>query len=286
MIDNYSIADQFSLLSKLMDIHGENSFKSKSYSIAAFNIEKLPVQLNSLAPEQIFSQKGMGESTGKKVLEILQTGKLDVLEKIIAATPPGIIEMMNIKGIGPKKINTIWKEMQLESLGELLYACEENRLLLYKGFGAKTQQNVMEAIKFYNSNRDNFLYAEVESYGIQVDNFLREAYPGELISVSGEFRRQFEIIRQIDWVTTIAEEKLTELMAEHQLKKISSAPPFHLYKGEHHVALAFLVCQKEDFYQHLFESSCSDEFLQAWKNRFPITIETNEEAYFSTGKHP
>ncbi|HLO80575.1 MAG TPA: helix-hairpin-helix domain-containing protein, partial [Chitinophagaceae bacterium] len=146
MVDNYFIADQFSLLSKLMDIHGENSFKSKSYSIAAFNIEKLPVQLNTLSPEQIFSQKGMGESTGKKVLEIIQNGKLDVLEKLIAQTPPGVIEMMQIKGIGPKKINTIWKEMQIESIGELLYACNENRLTLFKGFGEKTQVNVQEAI--------------------------------------------------------------------------------------------------------------------------------------------
>jgi DNA polymerase (family 10) len=281
MIDNYFIADQFSLLSKLMDIHGENSFKSKSYSIAAFNIEKLPAQLHTLSPEQIFSLKGMGESTGKKVLEILQTGKLDVLEKIIAATPSGIIEMMNIKGIGPKKINTIWKEMQIESLGELLYACEENRLLLYKGFGAKTQQNVMEAIKFYNSNRDNFLFAEVESYGQQVDKLIRGAFPNELISFSGEFRRQCEIIRQIDWVTTIPEEKLSALLAEHQIGRTNSAPPIHIYKGVHHVALGFIITEKEKFYRHLFENSCSHEFLLEWTNRFTIKTESREEDYFS-----
>jgi DNA polymerase (family 10) len=281
MVDNYFIADQFSLLSKLMDIHGENSFKSKSYSIAAFNIEKLPVQLNTLSPEQIFSLKGMGESTGKKVWEILQTGKLEVLEKIIAATPPGIIEMMNIKGIGPKKIHTIWKEMQLESLGELLYACEENRLLLYKGFGAKTQQNVMEAIQFYNSNRDNFLFAEVENYGQQVDGILREAFPGELISFSGEFRRQCEVIRRIDWVTTIPDEKLSALLAAHHLERTDSAPPMQVYKGAHHVALGFIITEKEDFFRHLFENSCSNEFLLEWKTRFPIKTEKSEEDYFS-----
>jgi DNA polymerase (family 10) len=280
MIDNYFIADQFSLLSKLMDIHGENSFKSKSYSIAAFNIEKLPVQLSTLSPAQIFALKGMGESTGKKVLEILQNGKLDILEKIIASTPPGIIEMMNIKGIGPKKINTIWKEMQIESLGELLYACEENRLLLFKGFGAKTQQNVMEAIRFYNSNRDSFLFAETETYAQQVHEILSKAFPEELISFSGEFRRQIEIIRQIDWVTTIPETNLTELLAKHELQQTGSTPPTHFYKGEHHVTLAFLCTDREDFYRHLFETSCSDEFLLEWKNKFNITTESSEEEYF------
>lgn len=281
MPDNYAIADQFSLLSKLMDIHGENSFKSKSYSIAAFNIEKLPVQLNTLRPEQIFALKGMGESTGKKVLEILQTGKLDALEKILATTPPGILEMMNIKGIGPKKINTIWKEMQIESLGELLYACEENRLLLFKGFGAKTQQNVIDAIRFYNSNRDSFLFAEVENYALQIDELIRNTFPGELISFSGEFRRQTEIIRQIDWVTTIPEEKITALLREHELEKTGSTPPTYFYKGEHHVGLAFLTTGKEDFYRHLFETSCSNEFLLQWKNKFGISSESSEEEYFA-----
>ena len=146
MPDNYEIADQFSLLSKVMDIHGENSFKSKSYSIAAYNIEQLNVQLSDLPREKIAGLKGIGDSTGKKIYEILDTGKLQVLQEMIAKTPPGVIEMLNIKGLGPKKIGLIWKEMELESLGELLYACQENRLLLYKGFGEKTQHNVMISI--------------------------------------------------------------------------------------------------------------------------------------------
>lgn len=58
---------------------------------------------------------------------MIDTGKLEVLSEYINNTPPGVIEMLNIKGIGPKKINTDWKEMEIESLGELLYACNENR---------------------------------------------------------------------------------------------------------------------------------------------------------------
>jgi len=69
--DNYFIADQFSLLSKIMEIHGENSFKSRSYSIAAFAIEQLPFQLSDTSREKIFSIKGIGETIGKKIIEIL-----------------------------------------------------------------------------------------------------------------------------------------------------------------------------------------------------------------------
>src|SRR6202035_3417238 len=138
--DNYYIADQFTLLSKLMDIHSENSFKTKTYSIAGFTIEKLPEQLSNLPQEKIFSIKGIGDATGKKIIQILETGELQVLKEYIQKTPPGVIEMLNIKGLGPKKIATVWKEMEIESIGELLYACNENRLLLYKGFGEKTQK--------------------------------------------------------------------------------------------------------------------------------------------------
>src|ERR1700704_2629467 len=105
--DNYFIADQFSMLSKLMDIHGENSFKSKSYSIAAFTIEKLPQQVADLPADRLSSIKGIGDSAAKKIVEIIQTGQLTVLQDIIQKTPPGLIEMLNIKGLGPKKIATI-----------------------------------------------------------------------------------------------------------------------------------------------------------------------------------
>src|SRR5688572_7222427 len=110
-MDNAALADNFSLLSKLMDINGENSFKTKTYSIAAYNIENLPVQLKDTPREKLFTLKGIGDSIGQKVIEMLDTGNLSALQDYIRKTPSGVIEMLNIKGIGPKKIHTIWKEM-------------------------------------------------------------------------------------------------------------------------------------------------------------------------------
>src|SRR5688572_2056154 len=101
---NYEIADHFSLLSKLMDIHGENSFRSKNYSIAAYYIEKFETEIETMSDGELFGMKGIGEATGKKIREIQNTGKLDTLEKIMSATPPGVMEMLSIKGLGPKKI--------------------------------------------------------------------------------------------------------------------------------------------------------------------------------------
>src|ERR1700728_2789425 len=159
-IDNDFIAERFSLLAKLMDIHGENSFKTKSYSVAAFTLEKLPSPIADLPPGKMTSIRGIGDAIGKKIAEILETGELRLLQQYISQTPPGVIQMLNIKGLGPKKIATVWKEMEIESICELLYACQENRLLLYKGFGEKTQLSIEENIEFYFRNQGIFLYAQ------------------------------------------------------------------------------------------------------------------------------
>src|ERR1700744_920827 len=211
-MDNSQIADNFSFLSKLMDIHGENSFKSKSYAIAAYTIEKLPAQLSETPRETLFGIKGIGESTGKKIIELLDTGELVVLKEMVEKTPPGIIEMLAIKGIGPKKIATIWKEMEIESIGELLYACQENRLMLFKGFGEKTQQNVREAIEFRLKHQGSHLYADIEAYALQLDAQLRKAFPTEKLALTGEFRRQMEVITQLQWVTTAEPEAIKTIV--------------------------------------------------------------------------
>ncbi len=99
----------------------------------------------------MYAIKGIGQAAGKKITEQIETGRLAVLDEYINKTPSGIFDLLKIKGLGPKKISTIWKELGIESIGELLYACEENRLLHYKGFGAVTQQNIQESIIFYIS---------------------------------------------------------------------------------------------------------------------------------------
>ncbi|MDE3252974.1 MAG: DNA polymerase/3'-5' exonuclease PolX, partial [Bacteroidota bacterium] len=99
-MDNYAIAENFSLLGKLMDIHGDNSFKAKSYATASFTIEKLPTQLTDLPVEKIASIRGIGDAISKKIIEQIETGELGLLNEYLQKTPPGIIEMLSIKGIG------------------------------------------------------------------------------------------------------------------------------------------------------------------------------------------
>jgi DNA polymerase (family X) len=284
--DNYYIADQFSLLSKLMDIHGENSFKTKSYSIAAFSIEKLPEQLSSLPEEKIFSIKGIGDAIGKKIIDILHTGELPLLKEYIRKTPPGVIEMLNIKGLGPKKIATVWKEMEIESIGELVYACYENRLLLYKGFGEKTQHNIRETIEFYLKNQGSHLYAETERYAQEMDKKLKKQFPAGRFELTGEFRRQLEIINQLEWISTAEPSELKGFFEEQGFTTLSEDTGKVVFKGPENVNLFFHSVTEAAFYRTLFCTSCSDEFLNAWKKEFGETDESfdSEEALFDQRK--
>jgi DNA polymerase (family X) len=287
-IDNDYIADKFSLLSKIMDIHGENSFKTKSYSVAAFTLEKLPHQLTDLPPEKITSIKGIGDAIGKKIQEIIQSGELKLLQEYIFKTPPGIIEMLRIKGLGPKKIATIWKEMEIESIGELLYACQENRLLLYKGFGEKTQQSVRDTIEFYMKSQGSHLFAEVEVYATNMQTLLQEKFPAEKLAFTGGFRRQLEIIDTVQWVTTIASAEVHSFFESIGFKpqkvepqKIEpqkvepqiSAPQEQTarYKSPEGITLEFIYTSPETFAGSLFQTSCSGEFLEAWQQKFGTT---------------
>ena len=280
-IDNDYIADQFSLLAKLMDIHGENSFKTKSYSNAAFTIEKLPESLLDIPPEKITSIKGIGDAIGKKIQEIIQFGGLQLLQEYIDKTPPGIIELLRIKGLGPKKIATIWKEMEIETMGELLYACQENRLLLYKGFGEKTQQNVRDAIEFYLRSQGSHLFAEIEVYANAIDGQIRHHFQHDQLSFTGEFRRQLEIIDQLQWVTTIPLQHLQQFLeaggftadsskqdaASHAASNtaISADIATSHFKGPENIALSFTHTSPKNFAATLLETSCSSEFLTSWQ---------------------
>jgi DNA polymerase (family 10) len=268
-MDNYQIAENFSLLSKLTDIHAENNFKAKSYAIAAFNIEKLPQQLSETPKEKIALIKGIGDSSAKKIIELLETGSLKALQELIEKTPIGVIEMLNIKGIGPKKISTIWKEMEIESIGELLYACKENRLKLYKGFGEKTQQNVIDTIEFYLSNQGSYLYPQVEAVEPQITAYLQKLFGAENVYLTGSFKRQVEIIDELEYVIKSTIENIKpKFESANPPELLEENADSLLYKLLNGLKLR-LYTDTENYEKKCFFTSGSPEFVNAFLFRFP-----------------
>lgn len=284
-MDNYIISDNLSLLAKLMDIHGDNPFKAKSFANAAFQIEKLSVPLQDTPRDAIFRIKGIGESTGKCVIEMLESGQFALLEEYLRKTPPGILDMMRIKGIGPKKIATIWKELEIETLGELLYACNENRLTLLKGFGQKTQESIRQSIEFFLSNRERFLYAEVESFAGELTTLLSGFFAPAKVAVTGAFRRQQPIIDELEFVIGMpidqVAEKFRSLESFDRLDNTDDALLLH-YKE--HIKIKVYGVEAEHFATKLFTTTGTETFLDAFfahAGQSSGGAEATEEAIFA-----
>lgn len=256
MPDNYTIADNFSLLSKLMDIHGDNSFKAKSFASAAFTVEKLPMQLQETPADDITKIKGIGDSIGKSIREMIDTGQFALLSTYMEKTPPGILEMLKIKGLGPKKIATIWKELEAESLGELLYACNENRLTLLKGFGQKTQESVKQSIEFYFSNQDRYLYAQVEAIASNLESTLQPL----LASLTGQIRRNENIIDEIELVVAAPVELIKQKLSA--LTFVAATDTSLLFKNEQQIKVRIYPASTDNFGQLLFSTTADDAFLE------------------------
>lgn len=285
-MDNYFIADQLSLLSKLMDIHGENAFKSKSYSSAAFAIEKLPQDILSLPTEKISQIRGIGDSVGKKIIEIIHTGELPLLQEYIAKTPQGVLEMMNIKGLGPKKINVLWKEMGIDTIEELEKACTENRVSAKKGFGEKTQANILLSIQFQQQNAGKYLYAKLEPFAEAFTIKLKEKFPDEKIEITGDFRRQLEICESLEWVTTANSEQLKNFLLTDQVQIVTDRDGMLILTAEGTLLLRFYITTKDAFYSKLFETSCSSGFLDEWNKNTREIKAASEEDIFKAASIP
>jgi DNA polymerase (family 10) len=176
-MSNKEISRALRMLAGLMELHDENPFKIKSVANAAFKVDKLPYPIASKTLDEIEHIDGLGKSIAGKILEIIESNSLLDLSELPNKTPPGIVEMMRIKGLGPKKILVIWKELGIENVGELYYACNENRLIEAKGFGLKTQEEIKKTIEFNMASNGRFLYAQVESFAEALLDQIKNGQP-------------------------------------------------------------------------------------------------------------
>lgn len=267
---NKEISQHFTSLSKLMDIHGENSFRAKSYSILAYKISQLKSELRSMATSEINKIPGVGETMGSRITEIISTGRLHMLDELVENTPPGILEMMKIKGIGPKKIHLIWKNMEIESVGELLYACHENRLLLYKGFGKKTQDNVIESIEYYLSQEGTFLYAQLEQLVSELISFFKKEFRTELVYVAGDFARQEEVADILEFVIETTSGKTRETLTQiSEFELLEKNDDWISFKYANKIAVKIHPAEKEEMQEKVFFATGNQEFVHAFKHSYP-----------------
>lgn len=216
-MDNKAISKIFKLCSQLMELQNENPFRTKAMASASFKLDKLPVRIVEASLEELSAYPGIGKSTAEKAKEVAGTGTFKELQDLLQQTPAGVVDMLQIKGLGTKKIQIIWKNLGIESVGELLYACNENRLIEEKGFGLKTQEEIKKSIEFSISNQGWFLYAKVLSQANIFFNMLKTHFPSSLLSFTGDFRRKCEVLSTVDVLISENIETVEKFLSSYTL---------------------------------------------------------------------
>ena len=202
---NKEISRALRMLSSLMELHDENPFKIKSITNASFQVDRATSQIAEMTESEILSIPGIGKSMAAKIYTLLTTGMDPEMDEMLEKTPAGIVEILHIKGIGPKKVRTLWQELEIESTGELLYACNENRLVELKGFGAKTQESIRQSLEFSLLNAGKLHFAEAEAATLETIKLLEEIFPQGKFEITGELRRQNETIDHSDIICISSE---------------------------------------------------------------------------------
>ncbi|GAB4209442.1 MAG: helix-hairpin-helix domain-containing protein [Bacteroidia bacterium] len=258
-MNNLIIAEQLHQLAKLMELHQENPFKVKAIANASSIIEKLNQDIDEKNYTQLADIKGIGKNILEKIHEVLLYGKIKELEQYESVTPPLVIEMLHIRGLGAAKVYKLWKEAGIESIEQLIKAAENNQLTNIKGFTKKTQESILENAYFYLKNRNKLQLGLAMGIAHNVINFLRTHHIS--VEITGELRRHCEIITRIDLITT---QRIDKRLKDHS--QTLSPIPVIIHESN-----------EKDFAKDLLLTTGSDAFLST----LPLHILSDDRHYAS-----
>jgi len=286
-MENDDLVDVLELLVKLWDVHAINEFKSKNLSFAIRGIDKYPKSIAKASEEELLSIPGVGKSVVKLIQDFAQKGSSAELEQIIEQSPPGLFQLLKIKGLGPKKVRSIWQELGITELDDLLLACQENRLETLKGFGKAVQENVLTYILFLKQNNKK----------LRID---KAAYLSELLStelsqhfakvgIAGDLRRNTEVIDELVFVVQTDDLFGAQIVINsmsHWNENVQESSPF-TWRGSiegHIIPISVHMADENQFVNLCFQLSAHPDHL-AKVNYYTLfqnkSISTEEEIYTS-----
>lgn len=207
-MDKRQIADLMDEIATLLALKdGSSVFEIRAYENASRAINGLDGDIATLAREgKLKGTPGLGPTSIKRIEEALETGHITFYDELVANTPPVKLDMSRIPGLGPKRINTIYQQLNVTSLAELEAACKDDRVAHIPGFGKKTQDKILQGLQFVRQHADRYLYdiAEAEAERIRV---ALAAQPGIVrLQVAGSLRRRRETVKDIDMVASVADD--------------------------------------------------------------------------------
>lgn len=203
MADKFALARDLREIAALLTLEGENPFKVRAYENGARAVEGLTEDVARVAAEgRLTTLPGIGEALCEKIGAWLLSGKIPLLERLRANHPPGVLELLTIADLGPKKIAALRAELDVKNLAELEEACRAGRVRALKGFGEKTEQKILAGIARAKERaaEKRVVLAEALALGAEITSFLREDPAVESLEVAGSARRGKELVGDLDLV--------------------------------------------------------------------------------------
>jgi DNA polymerase (family X) len=183
----------------LLELQGANSFRSNAYHNGARALEHLEGDLAEMVEAGTLADiPGVGETLREKITTLVKTGSLPFYDDLRKKTPPGLIQMLRVGGLGPKKVKALYDELGVDDLDKLKAACEDGRVAKLKGFGAKTQQKVLEGVEFLAKTAGRVRIDQAEAVASFLLDALRDAQGVRRLELCGSLRRRKETVQDID----------------------------------------------------------------------------------------
>jgi len=201
MASNRDISRLFSTCAELLLLHKKNERLANFLSGAAYRLRNLSEEVTGIGKKQL--GKIFRPEIIKIIIELNTTDTIEDLDELIQLTPTGLFGMMQIRGLGGKKLSVLWKQAKIDTVKGLLKACKKNKLSSIPGFGAKTQDNIVKAIESMNDIKDRFYYADVADAGASLVETLRTISKTKLISLCGEMRREATTVEAIEIIAAV-----------------------------------------------------------------------------------
>ncbi|REJ72021.1 MAG: DNA polymerase/3'-5' exonuclease PolX [Planctomycetota bacterium] len=220
-MQNSEVARYFEDLADLLEIDGANPFRIRAYRNAARTIEDLPASVESLAAEgreALMELPGIGEDLAKKIIVIVETGRLPQLDELQEKIPSGVVEMLRIPGLGPKKAAAVFRELNIETLDQLRAAAESGEVASLKGFGNKTAESILKGLDQIETSGRRFLLADAMAEVDEITADLLEIPAVGQAQPAGSCRRRKETCGDLDVLVTAADSsKVMDALAGHRL---------------------------------------------------------------------
>jgi len=252
-MNNVDIARHFTEIGDLLEIQGANSFRVRAYRNASRTLEGLVDSVAELAKggvKTLTELPGIGKDIAAKIVALVETGQIPQLQDLRAEVPPGVVAMLGIQGIGPKKVATMFRELGVTTLDELRTAAEAGDVAALKGFGKKTAQTILDGLEHIETAGQRFFLSEAKIYADDILESLLELEDVVQGSVAGSCRRRKETCGDLDLLVTSTDaDAAMSRLAEHEavsevLQRGETKQRVRLYSG---IELDLRVVPDESF---------------------------------------